>query len=175
MTSASTDGRQIVSGRAAAPAPGSPLLLLMPSSTLVGSMHYILSVHDAGPPAPHAWRVPVCGVGAVNASSKDASDGTETPLHLSRKCRRDRRPNRSPQGSDDRFEVRPARSPSSAAARAPRPAPPGSASGLASARRRPSAEGVFDDVKQQIEMTPWPRGRRHVDDVDARERGCHRL
>ena len=47
----STDGRQVVSGRAAAPAPGSPLLLLIPSSTLVGSMHYILSVHDAGPPA----------------------------------------------------------------------------------------------------------------------------
>lgn len=46
----STDGRQVVSGRAAAPAPGSPLLLLIPSSTLVGSMHYILSVHDAGPP-----------------------------------------------------------------------------------------------------------------------------
>jgi hypothetical protein len=43
----STDGRQIVSGRAPAPAPGSPLLLLMPSWTLVGPMHYILSVHDA--------------------------------------------------------------------------------------------------------------------------------
>jgi hypothetical protein len=42
-----TDGRPIVSGRAAAPAPGSPLLLLIPSSTLVGPMHYILSVHDA--------------------------------------------------------------------------------------------------------------------------------
>jgi len=41
-------GRQIVSGRAAAPAPGTPLLLLMPSWTLVGPMHYILSVHDAG-------------------------------------------------------------------------------------------------------------------------------
>jgi hypothetical protein len=40
------DGRHVVSGRAAAPAPGSPLLLLMPSWTLVGSMHYILSVHD---------------------------------------------------------------------------------------------------------------------------------
>jgi hypothetical protein len=35
-----------VSGRAPAPAPGSPLLLLMPSWTLVGPMHYILSVHD---------------------------------------------------------------------------------------------------------------------------------
>lgn len=43
----STDGRHIVSGRAPAPAPGSPLLLLMPSWTLVGPMHYILSVHDA--------------------------------------------------------------------------------------------------------------------------------
>jgi hypothetical protein len=44
----SADGRAIVSGRAAAPAPGTPLLLLIPS-TLVGSSHYILSVHDAGP------------------------------------------------------------------------------------------------------------------------------
>ena len=43
----STDGRRIVSGRAPAPAPGSPLLLLMPSWTLVAPMHYILSVHDA--------------------------------------------------------------------------------------------------------------------------------
>jgi hypothetical protein len=43
----STDGRRIVSGRAPAPASGSPLLLLMPSWTLVGPMHYILSVHDA--------------------------------------------------------------------------------------------------------------------------------
>jgi hypothetical protein len=43
----STDGRHIVSGRAPAPTPGSPLLLLMPSWTLVGPMHYILSVHDA--------------------------------------------------------------------------------------------------------------------------------
>ena len=43
----STEGRHIVSGRAPAPAPGSPLLLLMPSWTLVGPMHYILSVHDA--------------------------------------------------------------------------------------------------------------------------------
>jgi hypothetical protein len=42
----STDGRHIVSGRAPAPAPGSPLLLLMPSWTLVGPMHYILSIHD---------------------------------------------------------------------------------------------------------------------------------
>ncbi len=43
----SIDGRQIVSGRAAAPAPAAPLVLLMPPWTLVGSMHYILSVHDA--------------------------------------------------------------------------------------------------------------------------------
>ena len=42
------DGRPIVSGRAAAPAPGAPLLLLIPS-TLAGPSHYILSVHDAGP------------------------------------------------------------------------------------------------------------------------------
>jgi hypothetical protein len=45
----SSSGGHIVSGRAAAPAPGSPLLLLMPAWTLVESMHYILSVHDAGP------------------------------------------------------------------------------------------------------------------------------
>jgi hypothetical protein len=43
----SADGRHIVSGRALAPAPGSPLLLLMPSWTLVAPMHYILSIHDA--------------------------------------------------------------------------------------------------------------------------------
>jgi hypothetical protein len=43
------DGRQIVSGRAAAPAPGTPLLLLIPSWTLVGPMHYILLVHDTQP------------------------------------------------------------------------------------------------------------------------------
>lgn len=41
------EGRHVVSGHAAAPAPGTPLLLLMPSWTLSGSMHYILSVHDA--------------------------------------------------------------------------------------------------------------------------------
>jgi hypothetical protein len=40
------DGRRIVSGRVAAPQPGAPLLLLMPTWTLTGSMHYILSVHD---------------------------------------------------------------------------------------------------------------------------------
>jgi hypothetical protein len=44
----SADGRPIVSGRAAAPAVGAPLLLLIPS-TLAGPSHYILSVHDAGP------------------------------------------------------------------------------------------------------------------------------
>jgi len=43
-----SDGRQIVSGRAPVPAPGAPLLLLMPSWTLVAPIHYILSVHDAG-------------------------------------------------------------------------------------------------------------------------------
>jgi hypothetical protein len=41
------EGRSVVSGRAAAPQPGTPLLLLLPSWTLSGSMHYILSVHDA--------------------------------------------------------------------------------------------------------------------------------
>ena len=45
----SADGRHIVSGRAPAPAPGTPLLLLMPSWTLRAPMHYILSVHDAAP------------------------------------------------------------------------------------------------------------------------------
>jgi hypothetical protein len=42
-----TEGRRVVSGRAPAPPPGTPLLLLLPSWTLSGSMHYILSVHDA--------------------------------------------------------------------------------------------------------------------------------
>jgi hypothetical protein len=42
------DGTHIASGRVAAPLPGTPLFFLMPSSTLVGSMHYILTVHDAG-------------------------------------------------------------------------------------------------------------------------------
>jgi hypothetical protein len=45
----SSDGQRIASGRAAAPLPGAPLLLLIPSWTLIGPMHYILSVHDAGP------------------------------------------------------------------------------------------------------------------------------
>jgi anti-sigma factor RsiW len=45
----SSDGRHIVSGQAAAPPSGTPLLLLMPS-TLVSPMHYILSVHDAAAP-----------------------------------------------------------------------------------------------------------------------------
>lgn len=48
-TLSDSNGRQIVSGRAAAPAPGTPLLLLLPSWTVVGPMHYILSVHDAAP------------------------------------------------------------------------------------------------------------------------------
>jgi anti-sigma factor RsiW len=40
-------GRRILSGRAAAPAPGMPLLLLLPAWTVAGEMHYILTVHDA--------------------------------------------------------------------------------------------------------------------------------
>jgi hypothetical protein len=48
---ATSDGRQIASGRAASPAPGAPLLLLLPASTLAVPMHYILSVHDGGSPA----------------------------------------------------------------------------------------------------------------------------
>lgn len=41
------EGRRVVSGNAPAPLPGTPLLLLLPSWTLGGNMHYILSVHDA--------------------------------------------------------------------------------------------------------------------------------
>src|SRR5262249_31378559 len=44
------DGTEVSSGRVAAPALGTPLLFLMPSSTLVGSMHYILTVGDAASP-----------------------------------------------------------------------------------------------------------------------------
>ena len=40
-------GDRIVSGRAPLPAPGSPLLLLMPAWTVAAPMHYILSVYDA--------------------------------------------------------------------------------------------------------------------------------
>ena len=43
----STDGHDIVSGHLAAPEPGTPVLLLMPSWTLIAPMHYILSVHEA--------------------------------------------------------------------------------------------------------------------------------
>jgi hypothetical protein len=42
------DGTDVATGRVAAPPSGAPLLFLIPSSTLVGSMHYILTVHDAG-------------------------------------------------------------------------------------------------------------------------------
>lgn len=42
-----SDGRHIASGRTTAPAPETPLLLLLPPWTLTGSMHYILSVRDA--------------------------------------------------------------------------------------------------------------------------------
>src|SRR4051812_8439741 len=41
------DGTLVVAGRAAAPAAGAPLLLLMPAWTVVPAMHYILSVHDS--------------------------------------------------------------------------------------------------------------------------------
>ena len=43
---AAVDGRRIASGRAAAPPPGAPLLLLVPAWTLVREMHYILTVRD---------------------------------------------------------------------------------------------------------------------------------
>jgi hypothetical protein len=42
------DGTRIVSGRAPAPIPGTPLLLLIPVWTQGGPAHYILSVQDAG-------------------------------------------------------------------------------------------------------------------------------
>jgi hypothetical protein len=48
---ATSEGRSIASGRAAAPSPGTPLLLLIPSSTLTAPMHYILSVRDGGSPS----------------------------------------------------------------------------------------------------------------------------
>jgi len=47
-TLTTADGRQIASGRAAAPAPGTPLLLLIPSRTLAASVRYTLLIHDAG-------------------------------------------------------------------------------------------------------------------------------
>jgi hypothetical protein len=43
----SADGEQIATGRAAAPQPGTPLLLLIPAKTLAPSSRYVLSVHDA--------------------------------------------------------------------------------------------------------------------------------
>jgi len=47
----SADERHIISGRADAPPAGNPLLLVLPSWTLVGPMHYILSVREAAPPS----------------------------------------------------------------------------------------------------------------------------
>ncbi len=44
------DGRPGASGVVAAPQPGAPLLLVMPSWTVVAPMHYILTVHDAAQP-----------------------------------------------------------------------------------------------------------------------------
>jgi hypothetical protein len=44
------EGQPVVSGRVPPPAPGTPLLLLMPAWTLTGSMHYILTVHDTAAP-----------------------------------------------------------------------------------------------------------------------------
>lgn len=43
-------GRRVTSGRAAAPPPGMPLLLLLPAWTLAGEMHYILTVRDTASP-----------------------------------------------------------------------------------------------------------------------------
>jgi anti-sigma factor RsiW len=48
-TLTTADGRRVVSGRAAAPIPGTPLLLLIPATTLVDSTRYLLSITDAGP------------------------------------------------------------------------------------------------------------------------------
>jgi hypothetical protein len=45
-----SDGRADVAGVVPAPAPGTPLLLVMPSWTVVAPMHYILTVHDAAQP-----------------------------------------------------------------------------------------------------------------------------
>jgi hypothetical protein len=55
---ATAEGRPIASGRAAAPAPGTPLILLLPSSTLTAPMHYVLTVRDAAAPArlPDEYR-----------------------------------------------------------------------------------------------------------------------
>jgi hypothetical protein len=44
------DGRTVTSGEAPAPPPGAPLLLLMPSWTLTGGMHYILAFREAPDP-----------------------------------------------------------------------------------------------------------------------------
>jgi hypothetical protein len=41
------DGTQLVSGRASAPKPGTPLFLLIPDSTQVTPAHYILTVQNA--------------------------------------------------------------------------------------------------------------------------------
>ena len=48
---AAVDGGRVASGRAAAPPPGMPLLLLLPTWTLVSEMHYILTVRDTASPA----------------------------------------------------------------------------------------------------------------------------
>jgi len=45
---ATPEGRTVASGRASAPEPGTPLLLLLPTSTLAAPMHYVLSVRDTG-------------------------------------------------------------------------------------------------------------------------------
>ena len=44
---AAAEGGRIASGRAAAPAAGTPLFLVIPSSTLAAPGRYVLSVHDA--------------------------------------------------------------------------------------------------------------------------------
>jgi hypothetical protein len=40
------DGRQVAAGRAPVPAPGTPLLLVVPASTLRAPGHYVLSLRD---------------------------------------------------------------------------------------------------------------------------------
>lgn len=49
-TLSTPDGRIVTSGDAPTPPPGAPLLLLMPTWTLTGAMHYILAFRDAADP-----------------------------------------------------------------------------------------------------------------------------
>ena len=139
--------------RPPAPAPGTPLLLLMPSWTLARAD----ALHSLGPRSwtirPPAWRVPVCGVRAVNASSGTHPMDLRRRFVFQRKCRRHRRSNRPPQGSGDRFDARPARSPSPEDARSSQAKATRFGEWVSFGAASTSAEGLFDDVKQQIELS----------------------